>query len=175
MVRAFDAQRRLRVGQRKLEPELREERSEISGPTHRHSRSAEQILEDQVPSDDPRDELTQRRVAVRVRASGDRNHRREFGVTQPREQTANAGQDERQDDGRAGILSRRCACEDEDAGAYDGADAERREIERAERALQRVLSLSRRFLLQEGNALGRQQAHWILRGKRTCCIQLRNT
>ena len=42
----------------------------------------ERVLEDEVPADDPRDQLAQRRVGVGVGRSRDRNHRGEFGIAE---------------------------------------------------------------------------------------------
>ena len=53
-----------------------------------------------------RDELAERRVAVRVRAAGDRNHRRELGVAESGEQAAESGEDEREHDRGPGVLRR---------------------------------------------------------------------
>ncbi len=139
VVRSNHSKRRLRILIRNVQAELVQERSEVSAPADRHRRGAEQILEDQIPADDPGDELAERRVAVGVRAAGDRDHRRELGVAESGEQTAETGEDERVDDGRSGVLRRGGAGQDEDAGADDGADAEHREVERAERSPQRPL------------------------------------
>ena len=50
------------------------------------------VLEHQVPADDPRDELAHRRVAVRVRRAGDRDHARELGVAEAGEAAGEAGE-----------------------------------------------------------------------------------
>ena len=81
-VRSLDVQRRLSPRSRQVHAELFQERDEVSRPADRHRRRAEEILEDEIPPDDPGDELTHRGVAVRVRAASDRNHRGEFGVAE---------------------------------------------------------------------------------------------
>ena len=47
---------------------------------HRHV--ADRIFENEVPSDDPGDQLAHRSVGIGVGASGDRNHRSKFGIAQ---------------------------------------------------------------------------------------------
>ena len=82
------------------------------------------------------DQLAHRRVGVRVRAARDRDHRRELGVAQPRERAAERGDDEAQRHRRSGVVGRGGRGAHEQAGADDRADAERDQIERAQRALQ---------------------------------------
>ena len=68
------------------------------------------VFEDQVPADDPGEDLAQGRVGVGVGAAGDRNHRRQFGVAQRREAAGDRHQQEGNRDGRTR------------AGPADGAD-----------------------------------------------------
>ena len=58
------------------------------------------VFEDQIPADDPGEDLAQRRVRVRVRAAGDGNHRRQFGIAERREAARDRHQHERQRNGR---------------------------------------------------------------------------
>src|SRR6185437_10176676 len=97
-------------------------------------RGAEGVLENQVPADDPGEQLAERGVRVGVRAPGHGNHRRELGVAESRERAANRGDQHREDQRRPGELRRRRARDDEDPGTDDGAEAESRETERAEGA-----------------------------------------
>ena len=80
----------------------------------RDRRGADAVLEDQRESDDPREELAERRVRVRVGAAGDRHHRAQFGVAQRREERREAGEQIGDDDGGTGAL---------DAGADRREDA----------------------------------------------------
>ena len=84
------------------------------------------------------DELAHRGVAVRVGAAGDRDRRRQLGVGERGERARDAGQDEGEDDRRPGVADR-LAEDDEDPGADDRADAERGEVEQADRALEPAL------------------------------------
>jgi hypothetical protein len=92
------------------------------------------------PSDDPREQLAERRIGVRVRAAGDGDRGGELRVAEGGEGAADAGHDERQDEGRTRVLVRREAGQDEDARADDAADAECRQCDRAEHPLQAVLA-----------------------------------
>ena len=75
------------------------------------------------------DERAEGRVGVGVGRAGDRDHRRQLGVTEGREPGDDAGEHEGDDHGRAGVLGGRLAGRDEDAGADDAGDPERRQAE----------------------------------------------
>ena len=66
--------------------------SKIVGPTDRDGHVADCILENQIPADDPRDQLSQRRIRIGVSRAGDRHHRRHFSVTE-RSKGADDGRD----------------------------------------------------------------------------------
>ena len=63
---------------------------------HAHAHVRERILEDQVPADDPRDQLAHRRVGVGVRRPRNRDHRRQLRVAEPRERAHDRHQHQRQ-------------------------------------------------------------------------------
>ena len=79
----------------------RDQRVEIVAPRDRHGDVADRVLEDQIPADDPRDQLAERRVRVGVGASRLRDHRRELRVAQPASAHATAEQEEREDQRRS--------------------------------------------------------------------------
>src|SRR5207245_3276526 len=58
------------------------QRLEIIAPTDGDGNIADCIFDDQIPTDDPRNQFAQRCIGVRVRAAGDWNHRSEFCITQ---------------------------------------------------------------------------------------------
>ena len=93
-----------------------------------HGRRGDGVFENQIPTDDPRDQLAHRRVRVRVGAAGDGNHRRELGVTQAGERAADSGDDERQHHRRTRAIGDRSGGAHEQTGADDCADAERDEV-----------------------------------------------
>ena len=68
----------------KLDAEARQQRGEVAAPGDRDRDVADRVLEDQVPADDPRDQLAERRVRVGVGAAGLRDHRRQLGVAERR-------------------------------------------------------------------------------------------
>ncbi len=108
----------------------------VAAPADGDGHRADGVLEDQVPADDPGEELTHRRVGVGVGAAGDRNHRRELGVAQRREAAGEAGDQIRHHDGGARLVGGRGSGQDEDAGADDRADAEQRQVPRGQAAPQ---------------------------------------
>ena len=125
---------------RQIEAEAREDALEVAAPADRHGHRADRVLEDQVPADDPGDDLAERRVGVGVGAARDRDHRRELGVAQRGEAAGEPGQHVRERDRGARLVGGGGAGEHEDPGADDRADAEQREVERGQRALE-VLAL----------------------------------
>ena len=117
-----------------------QQRLQVAAPADGDRGDRDPVLEDEVPADDPGHELAQRRVAVRVRAAGDRDRRGQLAVRERREQAGDAGEGEGDDDRRAGVADR-LADDDEDARADDRADAQRGEVEHADRALEPVLGV----------------------------------
>ena len=82
-------------------PKWRQQLAEVARPADRHADVADRVLDDQVPADDPRHQLAERRVGVGVRRARDRHHRRELGVAERREPAGERGEQERDDDRRA--------------------------------------------------------------------------
>ena len=106
-----------------------EEGHEVLAPALRHHGRAEHQLEDQVPADDPGDQLAQGRVGEGVRRAADRDRRGELRVAEGRQTTTDRGDHEREHHRRSGVLRSRLAGQGEDAGADDDADAEDREVQ----------------------------------------------
>ena len=80
-----------------------DERAHVARPAHADRGRADQVLEDEVPADDPRDELAHGGVGVGVGATGDRDHGGHFGVAQAREGRRDGGDGERKGDGGPGV------------------------------------------------------------------------
>ena len=70
--------------------EARQQRLEVVAPADRDGDVADGVLDDQVPADDPGDQLAERRVGVGVGGAGDRHHRRELGVAERGEPAGDA-------------------------------------------------------------------------------------
>ena len=83
-----------------VDPEAAQQRREVVAPRDRDGDVADGVLEDQVPADDPGDELAERRVGVGVGAAGLRNHRRQLGVAERRQRADAAEQEEGEDQRR---------------------------------------------------------------------------
>ena len=133
---------------RQVDAEAAEQRVEVAAPGDGDGDVADRVLEDQIPADDPRDQLAERRVRIRVGAARLRNHRRQLRVAERRKPADGAEQDEREDQRGPGrraddlavgpdFAGRRGADRREDAGADHGADRQHHQIARAEHALQR--------------------------------------
>ena len=114
------------------DPEERvEQRREVGAPSHGHGRHRHAVLEDQVPPDDPREDLAHRRVGVRIGRARHRKRRRELRVGEGREDAGDAGEQERDHERRPG-LGDGLADDHEDPGADDRADAQRGQVEGAD-------------------------------------------
>ncbi len=133
----------------KVHAEVPEERLEIIPPRDRHGHVADRVLENQVPPDDPRDHLTERRVRVGIGAAGLGNHRRQLGVAEAGQGTADAQQNEREHERRSrprahhvagGIILAGGGGADrtENAGADHSPDREHDQIAGTEDAAQRM-------------------------------------
>ena len=122
------------IHSRQLEAEARQNPLEVAAPPDRDRHRADGVLEDQIPSDHPRENFTQRRVRIGVGAAGDRNHRGELRVTERGKRARNAGGHVRKDDGGTSLVGRRRARQHEDARADDRADAEQRQVPRGQAA-----------------------------------------
>ena len=125
--RGVDARRRAHP-HRQVDAGAREQPLHVAAPADGHRHRADRVFEDQVPADDPGEQLAQRRIGVGVGAAGDRNHRGELGVAERREPAGQAGEEVGHHDGRPGLVGRGGAGEHEDAGADDRADAQQRQV-----------------------------------------------
>ncbi len=119
---------------------------EVFRPTMGDGHRGHGVFEDEVPPDDPGEELAHGGVGVGVGGARDRHHRRELGVAEGREDARDAGGHEGKHEGGARTVVGRLAGEHEDAGADDGPDPEGRELRRSEDAAEAVLPLG---LLEE--------------------------
>ena len=154
-----------------MQAEPVEQIDNMGGKTHadRHVRAG--VLQDQIPADDPGDQLAQRGVGVGVGRAGNGNHRGQFGIAEAGERADNGHQHHGERDGRAGarpagqrrvgddvvapaaysacwwrielLAGNRRADDREDARANHGADAQRGQRPRPERLLEPVLGLFR--------------------------------
>ena len=139
------------VGQ--VDAEAGEQRVEVAAPRDRDRDVADRVLEDQVPADDPRDQLAERRVRVGVGAA----RPAESSTPAPRSraprapQTTPSSRNEKHqrragavaDDlaGRQHLAGGGRADRREDAGADDRADRQHDQIAGAQDALQRLVAL----------------------------------
>jgi hypothetical protein len=137
-------------------PEDADQVLEVVRPAMGHRRRRDGVLEDQVPADDPREQLAERRVRVGVRGAGDRSHRGELGVAQGREDARQACDHEGEHEGGTGRIVGRATREHEDAGADDGADAEAGQLDGAQDPPQAVVPLH--LLEQQAQRFLREQA-----------------
>ena len=140
-----------------VKADIVQERDHVARPADRDRDRPERVLEDQVPPDDPGDDLPEGRVAVGVGAPRHGHEGGEFRVAQRRKDRRHAGQHEGEHDRRPGVERRNRAREHEDAGPDDRPDSEHREVQRAQSALQAVVG--ERLGLQIGDALASEQVH----------------
>src|SRR2546428_4352433 len=144
-------------GRRQNETHFREHVLKVSRPAGGHGRTADCIFEDEVPADDPREQLAKRGVCVRVRRSSHRHHRRELRIAERGEHARDAGNSVGKHQSRAADVVRRSARGDENARADDGANAEAGELNGTEDAAEPVLALH--FLEQQLERFTRKKPH----------------
>ena len=75
---------------------------EIRGESDRHGHVGDGVLENEVPADDPGDQLAEDGVRVCIRAAGDGNHRCKFRIAEAGETARHGYQQEGDCDGRPG-------------------------------------------------------------------------
>ena len=138
-----------------VDVQLLEQADGVTRPADRHGRDRKQVLEHQVPADEPGDALAERGIGVGVGAAGHRDHRGELRVAQAGERAADSRDNERQRQGRAGVVGGRDAGEHENARTDDATDAEQCQLRGGERASQLVAGSL--LLVQLGYGLGRKK------------------
>ena len=113
-----------------------EEADNIARPANGDRGGAKCIFEDQVPADDPGDELAHGRIGIGVGTAGNRDGRGHLRVAKTGKGAGYAAKHEGKCDCRTGIGGCSMAGEHEDARADDAADTERDQAPRRKRALQ---------------------------------------
>ena len=129
---------------RQRETEAAEELLEIGRPRDGHGHVAHGVLQDEIPADDPRRQLSERGVRIGVGRARYRHHGSELGIAQRGESAGHRHEHERHDERGSGAEVRGAAGgrrphRREDAGANHRADAHRRELHRAKGPAQPLL------------------------------------
>ena len=137
------------------QPEVAEQADHIAGPADRDDRGGKAIFEDQQRAHHPGGELADRRIAVGVGGSRNRQRRGQLGIAEAGEGADDSGDGVGDQHGGAGMQRRGIAGPDEDAGADDAADAEEDQVPRPERALELA---GAGFFLDLGDALAQPDA-----------------
>ena len=100
-----------------------DQRLEIIAPTDGDGNVTNGVFDDQIPTNDPGNQLAERRIGIGVRAAGNRDHRCEFRIAQCGKSACNGGEYKRQDQtwtgSGPGCIPGRCCA---DSGKYTGAD-----------------------------------------------------
>ena len=81
--------------ERRMEAEPVQQINNVGGKAHADAHVAEGVLQNQIPADDPGDEFAERDISVCVSRAGDGNHGRQFGVTEPGNDTNDGYQHQR--------------------------------------------------------------------------------
>jgi len=89
-----------------------------------------------IPADDPGDQFADAGIGIAVSAAGAADRARQFRIAQCGEGAGDTGQNERQYDGRPGMLCRDHTGEHENARADDAADTQHSQIKSAEATFQ---------------------------------------
>ena len=154
---------------RQVDVQLLQQAHEVSGPAGGHGGGAEGVFEHQVPADDPGDQLAQRGIAIGVSGAGDGNDGGELRIAEPGKGAGDAGKDKAERNCGTGVERGRLAGQHEDPRADDGADAERDQVDRAERAPEGVLPYLVGLFGKHREGFGCQES----RHRSGCILQLR--
>jgi hypothetical protein len=131
----------------------------MARPPDTHRGCAGGVFEYQIPADDPGRELAHSGVGVSVGAARDRHGARHLGVAEAGERARDADEDHREGHRGTGVQRGHLPRDHEDPSADDSADAERDEVEGAERPRQGVLTGRLRFGAKGGDRLDGEQGH----------------
>ena len=151
-------------------PRSLQEGDDVARPADGDGGGGKQILENQVPADDPGDEFAQRGVAVSVGRPGDGDHGRELGVAQAGKGASQSRQHEGKDNRRPGVLRRRLAGEHENARANDCPDAQSGQVQRPQRSFEAVVAsgsrlAGRRHFFRRNKFMGGRSAGQLIVGQ----------
>ncbi len=135
------------VGGGNMNTEAFEEAIEVACPADGDRDSADAVFENEVPADNPGHQFAECRIRISISTTGDRYGGGHLGVAQAGEGAGDRADDERKDDGRAGVRGGRVAGQDEDAGADDAADADHHQIGGGEGTFQRPVPRGGGFTL----------------------------
>ena len=143
-----------RVGERlrQVDSEDRQDVLEVLRPAVGDGHRRHGILQDQVPPDDPGEQLAQRGVGICIGRARHGNHRREFRIAERREDAGDARRHKRHYQRGTGAVVGGLTGENEDAGADHGAHPEGGELIGPQDAPQAVLALH--LLEEEAQGLG---------------------
>ena len=125
----------MRRGVGQLESRALEEVLEVGRPADGHEARAHHVLQHEVPTDHPREDLADGGVAVRVGAARHGDHGGEFGVAEGGARARQGRDDEGEHDAGARMGGRLHAREHEDAHPDDAADADGRQVPRPRASL----------------------------------------
>src|SRR5215472_11410519 len=83
----------------KMKAESLQQAVNVSRKTHRHRHVADRVFQDQIPADNPGQDLSERGVTVSVGAARDGDHGGQLGITQPGQCAGNSDEEKRKCDG----------------------------------------------------------------------------
>ena len=118
--------RRGRIGEkgggqlgRHMDPEPLHHAIEVAGPSQRRPLRARGIFQNEIPADDPGENLAERHISIGVGAPRDGNERRKLRVAERDKGAGEPRQHEGDHDAGPGVIRRRRAGQHENAGADD--------------------------------------------------------
>jgi hypothetical protein len=112
---------------------VREQAHEITRPTNRDRGRRQTVFEQQQQPHDPGRALPHGGIGVGIGRAGHRQRGRKLGVTERHEGAEQPGDDERDHDRGAGKLGRGASGQHEDARPDDASNAQKHEVQRAQR------------------------------------------
>ena len=130
--------------------------NKVIRPTRRHRTGPHGVFEREVPADNPRNNLAQRSVSIRISAARQRDHSRKLRVAKSRKRAPQPGKHERKHQSRPRVVSAQPG-KHEDSGSNHRADAQRRQLEYTQRAFQAMRARFSCLLQQQIEGLFRKE------------------
>ena len=115
-------------GGRDVEAKVVKEFDGISRPAHRHRGGGKEVFQDEIPTNNPGQKLTQGGIGIGIGATRGGDHGSVFGVAEAGEKAADARDGEGEDESGPGVLSGGRAGQNKNSGANDGSDPEENEL-----------------------------------------------
>src|ERR1700733_33432 len=140
-----------------MNSKVRQQPHKVPTPPGSHRSRAKRILQHQVPPDNPRHKLAQRRIPIRISRARNRNQRSKLRIAKPRESACDAGHHKAQNHRRPRMFRPSLPGQNKDARPNNRPDPQRNQVQRAQRSFKSAFTLVLRLFQQTGKWFNCQQ------------------